>query len=103
MSTGETENPRIVLPKAFKAVFNQLTAFFVLGALIVGVLVPYYDPNLIAVYQESSPGAAASPYILAMHRLHIPILPHLVNALVLTSVYKLETLISSVLVGHFLV
>jgi len=85
MAAGETENPRVVLPKAFKAVFWRLTTFFMLGSLAVGILVPYNDPILIDAYANGAPGAAASPYVASMIRLHISILPDIVNALVLTS------------------
>lgn len=85
MAAGETENPRKVLPRAFKAVFWRLTTFFMLGSLAVGILVPYNDPILIAAYRDGAPGAAASPYVSSMIRLRVPILPHIVNAMVLTS------------------
>ena len=85
MAAGETENPRVVLPKAFKAVFWRLTTFFMLGSLAVGILVPYNDAILVAAYEEGAPGAAASPYVASMIRLHVGVLPHIVNALVLTS------------------
>lgn len=88
MAAGEAENPRKVLPKAFNAVFYRLTTFFCLGSLAVGVLVPYNDPELQAAYREGLPGAAASPYVVAMNRLGIPILPHIVNALILTAAFS---------------
>jgi yeast amino acid transporter len=88
MAAGEAENPRGVLPKAFNAVFYRLTAFFCLGSLAVGVLVPYNDPELKAAYAEGRAGAAASPYVVAMNRLGIPILPHIVNALILTAAFS---------------
>ncbi|KAI0814436.1 amino acid permease/ SLC12A domain-containing protein [Xylaria sp. FL0064] len=88
MAAGEAENPRKVLPKAFNAVFYRLTTFFCLGSLAVGVLVPYNDAELKAAYAENRPGAAASPYVVAMNRLGIPILPHIVNALVLTAAFS---------------
>ncbi|KAK6835970.1 hypothetical protein PG987_006465 [Apiospora arundinis] len=34
------------------------------------------------------PGAAASPYVVAMARLGIPVLPHIVNAMVLTAAFS---------------
>ncbi|KAI0404006.1 amino acid permease/ SLC12A domain-containing protein [Xylaria palmicola] len=88
MAAGEAENPRKVLPKAFNAVFYRLTTFFCLGSLAVGVLVPYNDAELKAAFEESRPGAAASPYVVAMNRLGIPILPHIVNALILTAAFS---------------
>ena len=63
MAAGEAENPRVVMPKAYNAVFYRLTAFFVLGALCVGINVPYNDPTLAAAFLNGEPGAAASPYV----------------------------------------
>ncbi|KAF2223276.1 amino acid permease [Elsinoe ampelina] len=85
MAAGEAENPRVVLPRAYKAVFYRLTTFFMLGSMAVGILVPYDDPTLTAAFENSAPGAAASPYVVSMIRLQIPVLPHIVNAMVLTS------------------
>ncbi|KAK3179876.1 general amino acid permease agp2 [Lecanicillium sp. MT-2017a] len=88
MAAGEAENPRKVMPRAYNAVFYRLTCFFILGSLCVGILVPYNDPELIAAYKNGEPGAAASPYVVAMERLDIKILPHIVNATVLTAAFS---------------
>ncbi|KAB5535273.1 putative carnitine transport protein [Coniochaeta sp. 2T2.1] len=88
MAAGEAENPRRVLPRAFNAVFYRLTAFFVLGSLAVGVLVPYDDKDMIDAFTSGKPGAAASPYVVAMNRLRIRVLPDIVNAMVLTAAFS---------------
>ncbi|KAL2223470.1 general amino acid permease AGP2 [Thermoascus aurantiacus ATCC 26904] len=88
MAAGEAENPRVVMPRAYNAVFYRLTAFFVLGSLAVGILVPYDDPTMKAAFERSLPGAAASPYVISMDRLKIPVLPHIVNAMVLTAAFS---------------
>jgi amino acid transporter len=88
MAAGEAENPRVVMPKAFKAVFYRLTTFFMLGSLCVGILVPYNDKELIAATTNGLPGAAASPYVVAMDRLRIGVLPSIVNAMVLASAFS---------------
>lgn len=88
MAAGETENPRKVMPRAYNAVFYRLTVFFVLGSLAVGINVPYNDPTLIAAFGLNKPGAAASPYVIAMDRLRIEGLPHVVNAGVLASAFS---------------
>ncbi|CDO51535.1 hypothetical protein DV495_002906 [Geotrichum candidum] len=88
MAAGETENPRKVMPKAFKAVFYRLTCFFVIGALCVGIVVPYNDPTLLAAIKDGAPGAAASPYVIAMQHLGIGVLPHIVNGLILTAAFS---------------
>ncbi|KAF2189571.1 hypothetical protein K469DRAFT_42753 [Zopfia rhizophila CBS 207.26] len=88
MAAGEAENPRVVMPRAYNAVFYRLTAFFVLGSLCVGINVPYDDAELKAAFESSKPGAAASPYVVAMNRLKIGGLPHIVNAMVLASAFS---------------
>ena len=88
MAAGETENPRKVLPRAYNAVFYRLTTFFVLGSLCVGIVVPHNDPELVDAFTKAKPGAAASPYVVAMNRLQIGVLPHIVNAMVLASAFS---------------
>lgn len=88
MAAGEAENPRRIMPIAYNAVFYRLTCFFVLGSLCVGIVVPYDDQTLIDAFENGEPGAAASPYVISMLRLKIQVLPHIVNALVLTSAFS---------------
>lgn len=88
MAAGEAENPRKVMPRAYNAVFYRLTTFFILGSLAIGILVPYDDPVMNDAFAKGLPGAAASPYVLSMNRLGIPILPHIVNATVLTASFS---------------
>lgn len=88
MAAGEAINPRVVMPRAFNAVFYRLTAFFVLGSLAVGILVPYNDEEMARAFTSGAPGAAASPYVVAMNRLQIRILPDIVNAMVLTAAFS---------------
>lgn len=54
----------------------------------MGINVPYNDPELTAAFENSEPGAAASPYVVAMNRLRIQVLPDIVNALVLASAFS---------------
>jgi amino acid transporter len=88
MAAGEAENPRVVMPRAFNAVFHRLTGFFVLGSLAVGILVPYNDKEMATAFSTGAPGAAASPYVVAMNRLRIRVLPDVVNAMVLTAAFS---------------
>jgi amino acid transporter len=43
---------------------------------------------MMAAFKNSKPGAAASPYVIAMSRLGIEGLPHIVNAMVLASAFS---------------
>ncbi|KAI9376504.1 amino acid permease/ SLC12A domain-containing protein [Aspergillus egyptiacus] len=88
MAAGESINPRGNLPKAYNGMFYRLATFFVLGALCVGILVPYNDQTMADAFKNEEPGAGASPYVIAMDRLGIPILPHIVNAMILLAVFS---------------
>ncbi|KAH7873547.1 general amino acid permease AGP2 [Lentinula edodes] len=88
IAAGEAQNPRRILPRAFKSVFYRLTTFFVLGSLCIGIVVSYSDPNLLQALSDARPGAGSSPYVIAMQRLHIKVLPDIVNALILTSIFS---------------
>lgn len=88
MAAGESVDPRGNLPKAYNGMFYRLTTFFILGALCVGILVPYNDKTMAHAFENDVPGAGASPYVIAMDRLRIPILPHIVNAMILLAVFS---------------
>lgn len=88
MAAGETVNPRKVMPAAFKGVFFRLTAFFVGGALCIGILCSASDPLLIDAIADGKPGAGSSPYTIAMHNLGIKVLPHILNAMLVTSCFS---------------
>ncbi|KAJ7778864.1 amino acid permease/ SLC12A domain-containing protein [Mycena olivaceomarginata] len=80
MAAAEVQNPRRALPKAVKRVFYRILAFYVLAILIVGMLVPYTDPQLL----QSAGNAASSPFVLAMTRPRTAV----INAAVLTSAFS---------------
>ncbi|KAK2466682.1 hypothetical protein APHAL10511_000940 [Amanita phalloides] len=88
LTAGEAEMPRSSLPRAFRSVFYRLTTFFVIGALCVGIVIPYSDPALLNALSNAQPNAGSSPYVIAMKHLHIPVVPHIVNALILTAVFS---------------
>ncbi|KAF1986885.1 proline-specific permease [Aulographum hederae CBS 113979] len=81
VAAGEAENPRKNIPKAVKRVFWRILTFYVLGSLAIGVLVPADDPDLLA----DKAGGGSSPWVIACYRAGIPVLPHIINAVILTS------------------
>ncbi|KAH0841964.1 hypothetical protein AYO21_02977 [Fonsecaea monophora] len=91
MASAETKRPRIYIKTAFKTVYWRFGAFFIVGALAVGIVVPYNDPTLVGINNGTQSGGgtgAASPYVIAMANLGIGGLPHLVNALICTSIFS---------------
>lgn len=83
---AEAQRPRHYIKKAFKTVYWRFGFFFIGGALCVGIVLPYDDPTLQALLGGGD--ASSSPYVIAMKNLGISGLPHLVNALILTSIFS---------------
>lgn len=81
VAAGEAEDPRRNIPKAVRRVFWRILFFYVLGSLAIGVLVPSSDEHLLS----KAAGAARSPWVIAINRAGIPVLPHIINAVILTS------------------
>ncbi|EXJ55940.1 hypothetical protein A1O7_08871 [Cladophialophora yegresii CBS 114405] len=89
MVSGEAMYPRKFLKEAFKTVYWRFGVFFILGALCVGIVVPYNDPTLNSVLNDGATGTAgASPYVIAMQNMGISVLPDLTNALLVTSIFS---------------
>jgi amino acid transporter len=88
IAAGEAEDPRKTMPRAFSTTVHRLAIFFILGAICVGTLIPYNDPDLVESVINPKPGVGASPFVMSMGRLKIKVLPHIVNALVLSSVFS---------------
>lgn len=83
LAAAETKNPRKTLPSATKQVFWRITLFYIVSLCIVGLLVPYDDPNLLG---SSSVDVAASPFVIAIRNAGIKVLPSILNAVVLIAV-----------------
>ncbi|EFX05152.1 amino acid permease [Grosmannia clavigera kw1407] len=86
MVAAEAKHPRIYIKNAFKTVYWRFGAFFILGSLCCGIVVAYNDPVLAG--GSGSGTAAASPYVIAMENLGVDMLPHIVNALLFTSIFS---------------
>jgi len=85
MVAGEAINPRKTMPRAFVSIIYRLGFFFIGGALCIGIVVPYNSPQLVGAL---GPSATRSPYVIAMRRMGITVLPDIVNALIATSIFS---------------
>ena len=85
VAAGEAENPRKNIPKAVRRVFWRILFFYVLGSLAIGVLLPYDEKRLLSAIDDDAAGAAASPWVIAVYRAGVPVLPSIINAVILTS------------------
>lgn len=90
MMAGEASHPRRNLKSAFRTIYLRFGIFFIGGALACGIVIPYDDANLASLLSSSSASgtAAASPYVIAMQNLGIGVLPHITNALMVTSIFS---------------
>uniref|UniRef100_A0A8H7NLL1 Amino acid permease/ SLC12A domain-containing protein n=1 Tax=Bionectria ochroleuca TaxID=29856 RepID=A0A8H7NLL1_BIOOC len=90
MVAGECELPRVYLKKAFKTTYIRFGIFFIGSALTVSVVIPYNEKTLVAIQNGGSGGgtASASPYVIAMNNLGVSVLPHVTNALLVTSIFS---------------
>jgi amino acid transporter len=88
---AEAKHPRIYIKNAFKTMYWRFGIFFIGSALCCGIVIAYNDPTLVAIYSGASGGsgtASACPYVIAMKNLGISVLPHIVNAILLTSIFS---------------
>ncbi|KAI5457125.1 amino acid transporter [Mariannaea sp. PMI_226] len=91
MVAAEAKRPSIFIKAAFKTVYYRFCFFFIVGSLAVAIVCPWDDPVLTAIYRDGTQGggtAAASPYVIAMTNMRIKVLPHIVNALMITSIFS---------------
>ncbi|KAG9255303.1 amino acid permease/ SLC12A domain-containing protein [Emericellopsis atlantica] len=77
---AETRNPRVIVPRALKATWIRVVLFYFLGAFCVSLIVPSNELRL-----GSASTASASPYVIAIENAGIKVLPHIINACILTS------------------
>ena len=84
LAAAETADPRKTLPRAVKQVFWRITLFYIVALLIVGLIVPYTDPQLLS--GTSSYDANASPFVIAIQNAGIKVLPDIMNAVILIAV-----------------
>ncbi|OAK95496.1 hypothetical protein IQ06DRAFT_297700 [Phaeosphaeriaceae sp. SRC1lsM3a] len=82
VAAGEAANPRKNIPKAIRRVAWRILFFYVLGSFFIGVIISSNNPDLT---NENAKGAQSSPWVIAMKSASIPVLPHIINAVILTS------------------
>ncbi|QRV98125.1 amino acid permease [Ceratobasidium sp. AG-Ba] len=81
---AETRQPRVAIPKAVNKTFTRVVLFYVSSIFMIGLLLPSTDPMLL----NDSGTAAQSPFVIAMNRARIRVLPDIVNAVVLSSAFS---------------
>ncbi|PVU97939.1 hypothetical protein BB561_000208 [Smittium simulii] len=83
MTAGESKTPTKDIPKASRTLFWRIILFYILTILIIGLVVPYDNTNLL---QSGVKSVSASPLVLVLKAAGIKAAPDLMNAVILTSV-----------------
>jgi len=82
IAAGETANPRKNVPKAIKQTFWRILLFFVLTILMIGILIPSDDENLL----NDTTDANSSPLVVAANLAGVSVLPDIINGVLFTVV-----------------
>jgi lysine-specific permease len=80
VAAGESENPRVSIPKAVRSVFWRILLFYMLAIFVIALLIPYTNPNL------AGDSVQMSPFTLVFEKAGLVIAASLMNAVILTSV-----------------
>ncbi|MBY0122498.1 amino acid permease [Bacillus sp. S/N-304-OC-R1] len=80
VAAGESEDPAKNVPKAIKSVFWRILLFYVLAIAIIGLIIPYTNPNL------QSDDVMVSPFTLVFKKAGLAFAASLMNAVILTAV-----------------
>jgi amino acid transporter len=83
LAAAEAANPRKSIPQATKQVFWRITFFYVVSLFILGLIVPYTNPNLL---NSSGANSKYSPFVIAIRLAKIKALPSIFNVIITISV-----------------
>ncbi|GAN11652.1 gamma-aminobutyrate permease [Mucor ambiguus] len=79
ITAGESENPHKTVPAAVKQVFFRIVLFYILSMLIIGLVIPYTDPDLL----KGSGNVSVSPFTLVFQKAGAAWAADLMNAIIL--------------------
>jgi lysine-specific permease len=83
VAAGESENPRKSIPIAIKQVFWRILMFYILSIFVIGMLIPYTDPNLLNTGDAS---ISTSPFTLLFERAGLAASASVMNAVILSAI-----------------
>lgn len=83
VAAGESNNPREHVPRAIRQVFWRILLFYILAILVIGLLIPYTNPNLLKSGLES---IGVSPFTLVFEKAGLAFAASVMNAVILSSV-----------------
>ncbi|KAF5598622.1 dicarboxylic amino acid permease [Fusarium pseudocircinatum] len=93
---GEAPNPRKTIRNAIRQTLWRIVFFYVIGAIVLGMAVPYTSAQLIGGTKQKT-GAGASPFVIAVQLAGIPHFPDVINGCLL--VFVLSAANSDIYIG----
>lgn len=78
---GETEYPRRSINRAMKRIMIRVVILYWLAIFILSLIVPFNDKQIAS----PTGNASGSAWVIAVERSGIKVLPHIINAIVMTS------------------
>ena len=84
IASAETQRPRRNINKAARRFVYRLMFFYILGTLVIGIMVPYNNPDLMS----GTGNASASPFVIGIQLVGIHVLNHIINAVILSSAWS---------------
>jgi len=88
VAAGEAQNPTETIPRAIRQTFWRILLFYVAAILIIGVIIPYTDPNLL---RNDVTDIGVSPFALVFRHAGLAIAAGVMNAVVLTALLSAGT------------
>ncbi|MBF2573534.1 amino acid permease [Listeria welshimeri] len=83
IAAGESATPEKSVPKAIKQVFWRILLFYIFAIFIIGMIIPYTNPNLLSA---DATDVAISPFTLVFEKAGLAFAASVMNAVILTSV-----------------
>ncbi|WP_315707724.1 amino acid permease [Brenneria uluponensis] len=83
VAAGESKDPHINIPRAVRQVFWRILLFYVLAILIISLIIPYTDPNLL---RNDVKDISVSPFTLVFQNAGLLSAAAMMNTVILTAV-----------------
>ncbi|VFP87126.1 amino acid permease [Candidatus Erwinia haradaeae] len=83
IAAGESVDPQKSIPKAVRQVFWRILLFYVLAIIVISIIIPYTDPNLL---KTSVKDVSISPFTLVFQHAGLLSAAAVMNIVILTAV-----------------
>ncbi|VFP79547.1 Lysine-specific permease [Candidatus Erwinia haradaeae] len=83
IAAGESINPQKNIPRAIRQIFWRILLFYVFSIIIISILIPYTDPNLL---RNNIQDISISPFTLVFQHAGLKSAAEIMNVVILTAV-----------------